>query len=304
MFNLALFNHPSTTITDQVDWMKSLFRQNGVDLTVSSHLVSGRHNILIEGFTESECEAIEQFCRSTNQQVSIILTEHIDLNQGLRVNFLPISEYMRYQYYLGDAIQRFYGLCRLMPFAYSFLLLGELPDKNAVHSIFPSIPVVSFPYPGIDHDLIKTKNHDSPRYDLCFLGTETPYRSRILTTLKSSLKEKLLIGTGFSAQEKCEILQNSRFNLNIPQNADWPVISPMRVVSSLENGTKTIHLSSHQSSILEKVTIQAESEEEVCAILEKQTSDAGEFVNLYNAIYAKPLGSSFYNWAETAKLIG
>lgn len=142
---------------------------------------------------------------------------------------------------MGNAFTRFYNLCLVLPYIRSFAILGHFPDKDKIQKIFPATPIQSIPYTPLDpRELIKQDR----KTDFSFTGTLTPYREKLLGALRREFR--CHYGFEETISRRREVISESKFHLQIPQNKSWRQISPMRVLFSLKSGTPVLNISDHQ----------------------------------------------------------
>lgn len=215
-------------------------RASKYSLSVSEMLDPGSINIVQEGFL-SRCSSdyIREFCSRYQKKVVVILTEHLEIvEKNININGFRLNAKNDV---MQNASERFYNLCLLLPYIRSFTILGHFPNKAKIQAIFPATPIQSIPYTPIElpEPIKKTK-----KTDFSFTGTLTPYRENLL----KAIQKEFTCHYGFeeTISRRREVISESKFHLQIPQNASWSQISPMRVLFSLKSGTPVLNISDHQ----------------------------------------------------------
>lgn len=238
--NFCVLSHPKEVIFDQIDFLSDALKASGYSLSISEMLDPESINIVQEGFfSRGSSDYIRDFCSRYQKKVVVILTEHMeiignDINiNGFRLN--AKNDVMQ------NAYERFYNLCLLLPCIRSFATLGHFPDKAKIQEIFPATPIQSIPYTPIN--LQKPLKQDK-KTDFSFTGTLTPYREKLLKALQKEFR--CLYGFEETIVRRREVISESKFHLQIPQNKSWRQISPMRVLFSLKSGTPVLNISDHE----------------------------------------------------------
>jgi len=241
--NICVFNniHPvhntHSGVTDQVEQLSFFFEQNSIEYKISYLLDPNAINIVIENFTENSIEVIQSFCNKWNKKILIVMTEHISLDNGI-VKFGPYS--LSNTDYIGNMSQRFYSLSLLFEHTIGFSTIGELPFLYDLKKMFFVEKVYRFDYPVINHKMVSTPS-TTKKYDMSFSGFLTNYRSKIISELKSRYKFKYHDITRSDRQRKDNAM-SARVAVNIPQEEDWPWVSPMRVIYYLSIGIPCVHI--------------------------------------------------------------
>lgn len=227
-------------IFDQINFLSDALKESNHSLSVSEMLEPDSINIIQEGFF-SRCSSdyVREFCKKFQKKVVVILTEHMDIiENGVEINGFGLY---KANDVMDNAFTRFYNLCLILPYIRSFAILGHFPDKDKIQKIFPAIPIQTIPYTPLDpQEPIK----QDKKTDFSFTGTLTPYREKLLKALRREFRCHYCFEKTIAKRR--EVISESKFHLQIPQNKSWRQISPMRVLFSLKSGTPVLNISDHQ----------------------------------------------------------
>ncbi|MHB1287527.1 MAG: hypothetical protein ACYCYP_13435 [Leptospirales bacterium] len=240
--NFCTLSHPKEVIFDQIDFLSDALKVSNYSLSVSEMLDPESINIVQEGFF-SRCSSdyVREFCTKFQKKVVVILTEHMDIvGNGAEINGFGLNGANDV---MDNAFTRFYNLCLVLPYIRSFAILGHFPDKDKIQKIFPAIPIQTIPYAPLDP---KKPIKQDKKTDFSFTGTLTPYREKLLKTLLGEFR--CHYGFEETIARRREVISESKFHLQIPQNKSWSQISPMRVLFSLKSGTPVLNISEYEDS--------------------------------------------------------
>lgn len=238
--NFCILSHPKEMIFDQIDFLTDALKASGYTLSVSGMLEPESINIVQEGFF-SRCSSdyIREFCSRYQKKVVVILTEHMEIiGNNININGFRLNAKNDV---MQNASERFYNLCLFLPYIRSFAILGHFPDRNQIQKIFPAIPIQSIPYTPID---LQEPTKQTRKSDFSFTGTFTPYREKLL----KAIQKEFTCHYGFeeTIARRREVISESKFHLQIPQNKSWRQISPMRVLFAIKSGTPVLNISDHE----------------------------------------------------------
>jgi len=238
--NFCVLSHPREVIFDQIDFLSEALEAYGFSLSVSEMLDPEAVNFVQEGFlTKCSSDYIREFCTRHRKKIVVILTEHMDISTNkIEINGFRLNAENGVMY---NASTRFQNLCLILPHIRSFAILGHFPDKTQIRKIFPATPIQTIPYVPLD---LKEPANPRKNTDFSFTGALTPYREKILNILQKEFR--CYYGFEETTARRREVISDSRFHLQIPQNKDWTQISPMRVLFSLKSGTPVINISEYK----------------------------------------------------------
>lgn len=227
-------------IFDQIDFLSDAVKTLGLSLSVSEMMDPYSINFVQEGFfSRGSMDYVRDFCVRFQKKVVVILTEHMEIKEdSLEINGFKLNAKNEV---MGNAAIRFKNLCLLLPYVRSFVVLGHWPDRRKIMEIFPSTPIQTIPYSPLNSQKFLKKDKKT---DFSFTGTITPYREKLL----KNLQREFTCHYGFEEgiDRRREVISESKFHLQIPQNKSWRQISPMRVLFSLKSGTPVLNISDHQ----------------------------------------------------------
>lgn len=242
--NLCIFNHPMAGITDQAFFVETLLRNRGYDVSISDRLRKDALNLVIENFRLASdgfnfVESMEKFCGRFGKRVGIIMTEHIERHEAqILFNGALLTDAV----YIANKMSRLFSVLAHSKFAHCFFTLGPLPELNSFRQIFLLHSLYRLPFPDLGTSMPAgdLPYADEIGYDAVFTGSMTPYRKQVLEELRSRFK--ILVSTEFQTEVRREALyRGAKVALNIPQDASWGWISPMRVIFGLRVGRPTVH---------------------------------------------------------------
>lgn len=246
--HLWVYNHPFVGISDQVAFTVSCLRQHGYTVTVGRRPFRTSLNLVIENFSYKTRTTLVEFCRTFQKRVAVIMTEHIDWNNGrLWFHGLPIgadNDYMHPR----TMINRLRCLLQCLPYIRCFMRLGDLPVLQGITTLLPGITVRSLPFPMLRHSLAESSNRETPPQAVLFTGAMTSFRHRILETLRSHGIEVVSPGRFLSRKCRNDMNRMAKVILNIPQRPGWMWLSSMRIIAGLVSGRPTISLGTRDTS--------------------------------------------------------
>lgn len=238
--NFCILSHPKEVIFDQIDFLSDALKASGYDLSVSGMLDPESVNIVQEGFF-SRCSSdyVREFCSRYQKKVVVILTEHMEIiENSVVINGFGLNNANDV---MDNAFTRFYNLCLVLPYIRSFAILGHFPEKEKIQGIFPAIPIQTIPYAPLDP---KESIKQDKKTDFSFTGTLTPYREKLLKAIQKEFT--CHYGYEDTIARRREVISDSKFHLQIPQNKSWRQISPMRVLFAIKSGTPVLNISDHE----------------------------------------------------------
>ena len=238
--NFCVLSHSKERIFDQIDFLSNALKAFGYSLSVSEMLDPTSVNIVQEGFF-SRCSSdyVREFCSKYQRKIVVVLTEHMDIvGNKIEINGFGMNAKNDV---MDNASTRFHNLCLILPYIRSFAVLGHFPDKAKIQKIFPAIPIQTIPYTPI---CSKKNIKKDKKTDFSFTGALTPYREKLLKALQREFR--CYYGFEETIDRRREVISESKFHLQIPQNKSWSQISPMRVLFSLKSGTPVLNISAYE----------------------------------------------------------
>ncbi|MDQ3185877.1 MAG: hypothetical protein M3Q16_05330 [Pseudomonadota bacterium] len=258
---LWIFNHAIRGITEQIEFFYLALKSQGREVSISNHPEPSALNVVIENFNKNSAGIVETFCRKYHKRVGMILTEHLDFNQGeiffhgarLGVD----SDYM----HPATKRERLLNLILLREHTKCFFRLGDLPMLHGVERMLPGMPVITIPFPKLKlTDRSPRSVSGPPIYDFVFTGHLTNYRRQILGKLEKQYN--VWVANTMSSRRRRDALNTmGRFVLNIPQNENWPWISSMRVLAALRCGRVTVTTNTDRNGAIPPICLQFDKKE-------------------------------------------
>ena len=241
--NICLFNniHPVhnnySGVVDQVECIVSHLNSNSINYQISYLLDPYALNLVLENLNEEYVKTIQSFCNKWDKKVLVVMTEHLSLVDGL----IKFGSYdINNTDYIGNISQRFYSLSMIYEYVVGFAAIGELPFLNDLKKIFYVEKVYRFNYPAVINK--KTGSYTcKPKYDISFSGFVTEYRSKVFNEIGKKYKFKRydIVKDDIEREKNA---RTAKIAVNIPQEGDWPWVSPMRVVYYLSIGIPCVHI--------------------------------------------------------------
>ncbi|QSH41433.1 hypothetical protein P0136_08075 [Lentisphaerota bacterium ZTH] len=248
--HLWVFNHPFSNICDQVVFFVSSLRQHGYQVTIGLKPKKTALNVIIENLNNKSFRIVEEFCKSSNKKIAVIMTEHFDfICNELLIYGQPL--FVENQYIPRQEIfSRLHCLLHLSPYIKSIFRLGDLPGLEGFsENIMNGIGIYSIPFPKIE---FSHKNLDKPKinFDIIFTGKKTAFRSDVLNELKK--RNFILLHNDKLVSRHIRNLNNhkARIIINIPQNSNWKWLSSMRIFAGLACKRATVSLGTNDDSII------------------------------------------------------
>lgn len=247
--HLWVYNHPFYGISDQVEFFIMAFRQHGYPVSIGRQPSLSSLNVVIENFSARTRDVLTDFCRSSRKRVAVIMTEHLDFDNGqIFIHGDPLwsnNDYM----HPATQVGRIVNLMDCLPYLRCFLVLGDLPELRNMSAMLPGIDVRSIPFPRLD--FVANDDAESARpltNDLLFTGFITDFRTNIHTLLKEH-DFSIACPQKFVSRKKRDAMNRSaRLILNIPQRENWRWLSLMRIVAALRCGRATVSLGTKDGS--------------------------------------------------------
>lgn len=268
-FHVWIFNHPKFYgVGDQLHFLFKYFKQFGANITCGNQPSLSRCNIVIENFDDSTVGIIKEFCMTHGKSIAIVLTEHVDIVRNdliesyseVRCHTSSVHLHGRsvnddFSYLPLQTIQsRTNALLNLSDCTSIYFRLGDLPEMRGFNYLCHnrSVETLWFPHIEITMDMRQV----SPEYDFVFIGARTPYRNLVLEQLARNNIKVLIPSPGISIKKRQQFYHNAKYCLNIPQDEEWPWLSPMRIISGLQAGVATISVGTDDKSEISVCTIQ------------------------------------------------
>jgi len=242
--HLWLYNHPFHGISDQVNFVVRVLRQNGYTVSVGRRPHRASLNIVIENFSPKDRVILVEYCRLFRKRVGVIMTEHIDFDRGqILFHGIPL-DYTNDYMHPATIRARVRHLIECIPYVRCFFTLGDLPELRNIRAMFPGIDVRTIPFPKIDKLESEQfrKGASSAVVDLVFTGGLTKHRKEVLARLERK-NFSVMYPQAFVSRRRRNIMnQAAKVILNIQQRSSWKWLSPMRIIAGLQIGRATISL--------------------------------------------------------------
>jgi len=246
--HLWIYNHPFTGISDQVEFFVDVFRQKGYLVSVGRQPMDSALNIVIENFSPHTRDILIDYCRSKKKRVAVIMTEHIDFENGeIYIHGDPLwsdNDYM----HPATQVARIRNLFDCLPYIRCLLVLGDLPELRGMSSMLPGVDVRLLPFPKLELITMRQEAASNVGADFLFTGVVTDYRANVLNMLKAR-DWRVTSPPRFVSRKARDALNRSvKLVLNIPQRDGWRWLSLMRIIAALRSGRATISLGTQDDS--------------------------------------------------------
>lgn len=250
--HLWIYNHPMVGISDQLEFFLLIMKQHDYSVSCSRKPRLDALNVVIENFSENSSQTLIDFCEQTGKRVALIMTEHLDLQNG---EILIHGERLwNNNDYMHPAMQaaRVKNLMDCLPYLRTLWVLGDLPQLKGADQIFPGLAVRRLPFPTLP--LVDVASH-APEVDFIFTGIVTAFREQRLRAIAAthSLKHTTQL---VSRNSRDQMNKTARWILNIPQRSDWRWLSLMRVFAALRCGRATVSLATQDTSRIASCCLQ------------------------------------------------
>ena len=303
--HLNLFNiHNINYVVDQVEFILSIFKQNGYQLSVGNEFKDDALNILIECFDEcykknSDVAKIINYCKKNNKKVAVIMTEHIDyIDKKIHAYCVPLDNIDK-THYNPVIKKRILSFLAISPFIKHIFTLGEYPKLKNFREMTGKTPMV-IPYPKINEVL----HNGDLEYDFVFSGKDTKYRSKIIDeitkksfSVKNNAYQKILI-----RRKRNQLISKAKINLNIPQDENWKYPSMLRIILALSLGKITISVEDGVADANENfyAKVSPDNISELESYLKQHDAYYKKYLEAYNEVTAKAIfpNDHFRIWAE------
>lgn len=248
--HLWVFNHPFHGIGDQVSFAARAFKQHGYPVSVGRKPRPSSLNVVIEGFAlRDNRDTLIGFCRSSRKRVAVIMTEHIDIENGqILFHGAPLGRKNDYMH-PATIFARIKHLLECLPYVRCFFVLGDLPELRNMSTMLPGLDVRAIPFPNLGslpcHDIDSSLD---TVHDLVFTGVVTEYRAKILALLEARGLSVACPQRFVSRNRRNAINRLGKVVVNIPQRKGWQWLSLMRIIAGLQTGRATISLGTLDAS--------------------------------------------------------
>jgi len=273
--HLWVYNHPLAGISDQVEFFFLVMQQHGYRVSMSRKPRLDALNVVIENFSEGTSQTQIDFCARTGKRVALIMTEHLDLQDGeLFIHGEPLWNNNDYMHPATQAA-RVKNLMDCLPCLRAIWVLGDLPQLIGSERMFPGIPVRALPFPSLPRVELAGQ---VPAQDFVFTGALTTYRKQVLQSVAANhaLTHTLHF---LSRKGRDQLNASARIVLNIPQRSEWRWLSLMRIIAGLRCGRATISIGSNDTSAISRCCFQLDANQ-----WEKRI---GELLNTWPELYAQ-----------------
>ena len=248
--HLWIYNHPFSGISDQVVFFVTALKQKGYAVSVGKQPRPSSLNVVIEGFSlRSHRDVLMEFCQSTRKRVAVIMTEHIDIENGqILFHGAPLgsaNDYMPPATIFG----RVKHLLECLLYIRCFFVLGDLPELRNLSTMLPGLDVRSIPFPSLDDGPCEAVGTSADTvHDLVFTGVMTEYRAKLLGLLEEEGLSVTCPRKFISRNRRNAMNRSGKIIVNIPQREDWQWLSLMRIIAGLQTGRAAISLGTHDAS--------------------------------------------------------
>ena len=236
-------------ISEQISFFVTALQQHDYPISVGRRPSPSSLNVVIENFSPPNRDVLLEFCRSSRKRVAMIMTEHLDFEQG-RIFFHGVPLGTESDYILAEtAIGRVTRVLECLPHLRCVFVLGDLPELRNMTRMLPGLDIRSIPFPRI-HSVVTQDGAcaQETTCDLVFTGGLTRYRSQILAELGNAGFSLVYPKTYLSRRGRNAINRAGKMVLNIPQREGWRWLSLMRILAGLQTGRPTISLGTSDGS--------------------------------------------------------
>jgi hypothetical protein len=247
--HLWLYNHFLHGVSDQVSFFVQVFSQHGYRVSLGRRPCRSSLNVVIENFSSESRDILLEFCRLARKRVAVIMTEHVDFEQGqIFFHGTPLGSENDYIHPV-TALARVQNLLECLPYIRCMFVLGDLPELRNMSNMLPGLDVRSIPFPEI-RPVARTEFDPSsePINSFVFTGGMTGYRKKILSILESESLSVKCPKAYVSRRRRNALNKTGKLILNIPQSDGWRWLSLMRIVAGLQVGRATISIGTHDDS--------------------------------------------------------
>ena len=248
--HLWIYNHPFSGISDQVIFFVTALQQKGYAVSVGRQPRNSSLNVVIEGFSlRSNRDVLMEFCQSTQKRVAVIMTEHVDIENGqILFHGAPLGSANDYMH-PATILARIKHLLECLPYVRCFFVLGDLPELRNMSTMLPGLDVRAIPFPTLDNGPCEAVGAScNTVHDLVFTGAVTEYRVKLLSLLESEGLSVACPQRFISRNRRNAMNRSGRVILNIPQRQGWQWLSLMRIIAGLQTGRATISLGTQDTS--------------------------------------------------------
>lgn len=261
--HLWIYNHPFSGISDQVIFFVTALQQKGYAVSVGRQPRNSSLNVVIEGFSlRSNRDVLMEFCQSTQKRVAVIMTEHVDIENGqMLFHGAPLGSANDYMH-PATILARIKHLFECLPHVRCFFVLGDLPELRNMSTMLPGLDVRAIPFPALDSGSCEAGGASCDTvHDLVFTGAITEYRVKLLSLLESEGLSVACPQRFISRNRRNAMNRTGRVILNIPQRQGWPWLSLMRIIAGLQTGRATISLGTSDNSCIASCCTQVDMHE-------------------------------------------
>jgi len=248
--HLWIYNHPFNGISDQVVFFVTALQQKGYTVSVGRQPRPSSLNVVIEGFSvRSNRDVLMEFCRLSRKRVAVIMTEHIDIENGqILFHGAPLGSANDYMP-PSTILARLKHLLECLPYVRCFFVLGDLPELRNISTMLPGLDVRTIPFPYLDSGPCEAVGASIDTvHDLVFTGVMTEYRARLLALLEEEGLSVACPRKLISKNRRNAINRLGKVIVNIPQRGGWQWLSLMRIIAGLQTGRATVSLGTQDTS--------------------------------------------------------
>jgi hypothetical protein len=293
--HLWIYNHPFSGISDQVVFFVMALKQKGYAVSVGRQPRPSSLNVVIEGFSlRSNRDVLVEFCRSSRKRVAVIMTEHVDIENGqILFHGAPLgsdNDYMP----PATILARMKHLLECLPYIRCFFVLGDLPELRNISTMLPGLDVRTIPFPSLDSGLCEAVGVSADSvHDLVFTGVMTEYRVKLLALLEEEGLSVACPRKFISKNRRNAINRLGKVIVNIPQRGGWQWLSLMRIIAGLQTGRATISLGTSDTSQIASCCTQLDVRKHDWASQVKQCVDDWKSLYLQNVVNYSIMAKKF-----------
>ncbi|TDO96249.1 hypothetical protein [Marinomonas balearica] len=249
--------------------------QAGISTCLSTEVVIGRTNILVEGFNSENVEELESKCNDRSTHIYLIATEFLTENS---FNQFSNSEANKSHYEIPSYWkERYESFLRILQHCRGLFHLSE-HQVDIYQQAFPDVPVMYFPHTYLPSLQMPFPSLVKKDYDVVFTGVLTQYRLDILQELEQSGLSITKCDTTTPAYLREDLTRRSKVALNLKQKESWKHPSNSRLHFHLTNQSCIISETTPVKCDLSNFIIEKDREELCASVIELIEDD------LYNEV--------------------
>lgn len=236
----------------------------GINTFLSSHVIVNAKNVLVEGFTGEEVDALLPTLRNTDTELYLIATEFLT---GDSFNQFEQDENNKSHYELPEYWQsRYTNFKRIIEFCSGILHLSE--HQVAIYQTkFPDTPVAYLPHSYIPSLAMPYPCPTQKDIDVLFTGVLTRYRLDLLDEIEAAGLFVEKCNTTTPAYLREDFTRRAKVALSLKQKASWQHPSNSRL---------HFHLTNQSCTVTEKTPIKCDLSDMIIEAPKEQLLDTVE----------------------------